>query len=175
MVFDIYRLERGGNEVFSLGQSYAEFAETFLPKLASAGLEVPETENSTLCDRCAAITFPKLKGEDGYMLLDDVSALEDSAEKCDMCRLVLLSLRSGAGDSPYTTSRSQSLNECHPMGPRGLCKQLGLDTGAGPASVYLKLDGTVLLGVKIKGGGYSGFCPILKIHARPGKTSDTIQ
>lgn len=161
MAFDIYRLQRGGKEVFLTGQSTIEFADVFLPKLAAAGLEVPETEYSTLCHRCAAVTLSKLKESEGYMLLDDVSLLESSAEKCDMCQLVLIALRTSALG---LQSKDPDLNN-----PASLCEHLELESGAAPVSVYLTLEGAALR-IRIEGGRYHGFHPSLKVHAQLGKT-----
>ena len=173
MVFDIYRFERGGQQVYLVGQSFCEFADNFLPKLKAAGLEVPENENSSLYERCAAITLSKLKEPGpGYMLLDDISLLENSAEKCDMCRLVLFAFCTSGGNSPYSSSRSHWLNNSDRKNFPGLLEQLDLRSDAGPASVYLAVTGAAL-SITIKGGGYRGFLPSLKVHAQPGLTLDT--
>jgi hypothetical protein len=88
--FNTYQIVPGGQSLVPTGQSFLEFADNFYPKLAAAHLEPPETENSTFCDQCAAITFSKLKEPHGYMLFDDILKLENSATKCDMCQLTLL-------------------------------------------------------------------------------------
>jgi hypothetical protein len=88
------------------------------------------------------------------MLVDDASLLENSAEKCDMCQLVLIALRT-----------SPSPKDPDPNNLPSLCEQLQLESGAAPASVYLTLKGAALA-IRIKGGGYRGFSPSLKSHAQ---------
>jgi hypothetical protein len=172
MVFDSYRLGPGGQDFIPTNQFFLEFVDIFLPKLAAAGLEMPETISSTLCDQCADITLSKLKESGGYMLFDDVFLIEDSASKCDMCQMILLALRIGAGVSPYGSSLNHLLKERDRNGLPSLSMHLDLERGAESASIYLKLDGAAL-SIDIRGGGYRGFHPFLKLHAQPGEASVT--
>jgi hypothetical protein len=80
-----------------------------------------------LCDKCSALTPETLcnvsiqrldpsesQAELFYRHLDSVAALDESAKKCSLCKLILCSLEIGAGGNLADLGRQQNLDWARP-------------------------------------------------------------
>lgn len=89
---DLARLQGNGYTLFD--QSIPNFANPFAKEIAHLGLMPQRPTSSRLCLSCSKIPINELLSSrtTEYKLFDSFSPLRESAESCELCKMIYLSI-----------------------------------------------------------------------------------